>query len=251
MKTRVFLLVVFALTFAFGPRLFETSTAALAQKGGKTGNTYAAKLISPKAGEILLPGQQVRIEWEATLPRVEMTWCEQEIYLSMDGGKTNVARISPQLDPQIGFYNWTVSQTFTGKAVLDIHFGCEGYFNETPSVQLQSPFLIGSNDGAQGVEISSVSPTQAAPGDAVRVAWNSSVENVEYFELLVSYDRGAHFQTLAKTKESQFAWEVPAEFAGHATFQVVAHTVDGARVDSVVSAEPQLTVRARLERIRR
>jgi hypothetical protein len=247
MKTRALVATLFALTFAFAPRLFETSTAAPQQKGGgRINNTYAAKLISPKAGDVLVPGQQVRIEWESTLPRLNMTWCEQEIYLSLDGGKSNVARITPQLDPQIGYYTWTVPKTPSEKAVLDIHFGCEGYFNETASVQGQSAFVIVSDDKAQEVAINSVSPAQASPGDTVRVAWDSSVEEVKYFELLVSYDRGAHFQRLAKTKKLQFDWEVPDEFAGHATFLVVAHTVGGERVDSAVSAEPQLIVRARL-----
>ena len=68
---------------------------------------------------------------------------------------------------------------------------------------------------------------------------------MKYFELLVSYDRDAHFQRVTKTRELQCDWEVPGEFAGHATFKVVAYTVRGERLDSMVSAEPQLVVRAR------
>ena len=247
MKIRGLILTLIALTLAFAPRWFETSTAAPVQKsGGKIGNIYSARLISPSAGDVLLPGQVVKIEWESTLPRVELTWCEQEIYLSLDGGKNNVARLTPQLDPQIGYYYWTVPNTPTEKAVLDIHFGCEGYFTETPSVQSQSSFIISSKWGAQEVTISSVLPAQASPGDKVRVAWYSSVDKVKYFDLLVSYDRGAHFQKVTKTNEQQADWEVPDGFAGHATFQVVAHTAGGERVSSAISAEPQLVVRARM-----
>jgi len=247
MKTRGLLVTLFALTFIFASVLFVASTAAPQKKGGRTNEPYSARLISPRAGDVLMPGQQIRIEWESTLPRVDLTWCEQEIYLSLDGGKSNVARITPQLDPQTGYYNWTVPNTPSDKVVFDIHFGCEGYFNETPSVQFKSVFSIASDSKAQEVTISSITPAQASPGDTVRIAWDSSVQNVEYFELRVSYDRGAHFQTFAKTKNTQFDWEVPADYAGHATFQVVARTLDGGQVDSIVSAEPQLVVRGKLD----
>jgi len=249
MKARGLVVALCASILVFAPRLFDTSSAATQKKGadgGKTNQPYSARLISPKAGDVLVPGQQIRIEWESTLPRVDLSWCEQEVYLSLDGGKSNVARITPQLDPQTGYYNWVVPKTPSERVVLDIHFGCEGYFNETPSVQFQSEFAIANDEKAAEVTVKSVSPEKAAPGDTVRIAWDSSVQNVEYFELLISYDRGAHFNTFAKTKDVQFDWEVPNDFAGHATFQVVAHTFDGGQVESTVSADPQLLVRARL-----
>ncbi|MEP6601431.1 MAG: hypothetical protein ABJB49_06415 [Nitrospirota bacterium] len=182
------------------------------------------------------------------LPNVELTWCEVEVYLSLDGGKSNVVRLTPQLDPRIGYYNWTVPNMPSSAAVLDVHFGCEGYYPETPSVQTQSAFVIARSMGAaQEVAIKSVSAARVSPGDTVQVSWDSSVENVNYFELLVSYDRGAHFNKLAETKELQYTWAVPNDFAGHATFRVVAHTAAGGRVESAISAEPQVVVRTRAE----
>ena len=140
MKTRQFVLMVLALTFAFAPQTFRTSTAATARP------RYSARLISPAAGTVLQPGQVVRIEWESTVPRMDLSWCEVELYLSLDGGKTNFARITPQLDPRMKFYNWVVPNTPTNAAVLDIHFGCEANFPETASVQSQSVFVISAQN---------------------------------------------------------------------------------------------------------
>ena len=241
MKTRRFFVIPFAVALAFAPQLF-------AQHGDPGSRSYAAKLLSPKAGDVLVPGQQVTIRWESRLPDVDLTWCEAEIYLSLDGGRSNVMRITPQLDPRIGYYDWTVPNLPTNAAVLDIHFGCEGYFPERPSIQAQAAFVIGQGTGiVREIAINPVSAAEAFPGNTVQISWNSSVENVTSFELQISYDRGAHFHRLIETKELQFAWDVPNDFAGHATFRVVAHTAGGGHVDSAISAEPQVIVRARPE----
>lgn len=233
--------MLFAVALAFVPQL-------LAQHGVPGSREYSAKLISPKAGDVLYPGQHVTIQWESALPEVDLTWCEVEIYLSLDGGRTNAVRLTPQLDPRIGYYDWTVPNLPTTAAVLDIHFGCEGYFPESPSVQSQSVFAIGPSTGTiREVAINPVPAAETSPGNRVQVSWNSSVENVAYFELQISYDRGAHFHKLAETRELQSAWDVPDDFAGHATFRVVAHTAAGGRVESAINAEPQVIVRARLE----
>jgi hypothetical protein len=144
MKTRGFVVTLFAVAFAFAPQLLKTSTAAPdAQQG-----TYAAKLVSPQAGDVVFPGQKVRIVWEALLPKlpVDLSWCEAEIYLSLDGGKSFPVIITPiRLDPnyKILSFDWTVGNTPTAAAVLDIRFGCEQFYPETRSVQTTSSFVIG------------------------------------------------------------------------------------------------------------
>jgi hypothetical protein len=239
--------LVTALFILTSTLVLQSASTSLADDGAtRKVRAYSARLISPQPGAVLSPGQQVQIRWDATLPNVEMTWCEVELYLSLDGGQTFSTRLTPQLDPRIGYYNWTVPNTPSGAAVLDIRFGCEGYYPETASAQPQSTFVIArTNRVVPTVAIESVSTAQASPGDTVQVAWTSTVPNVDHFELQVSYDRGAHFSALAQTKEQQFAWGVPADFAGHATFRVIAHTISGGQVESTISAEPQAVVRAR------
>jgi hypothetical protein len=135
MKTQRFIITLFALTFVLAPQSFRTASAA-----GK-GPKYSAKLISPRAGEVLVPGQVVRIEWRSVLPDMDLSWCETEIRLSLDGG-TTFTWITGERDPREKYFDWTVPNTPTNAAVLDIHFGCLGYYPETESLQVHSAFVI-------------------------------------------------------------------------------------------------------------
>ena len=135
MKTQRFIIMLFALMFVFAPQLFRTATAA------GTGAKYSARLISPSAGEVLVPGQVVRIEWMSTLPDLDLSNCETEIRLSLDGGRT-FTWLTGERDPRVKYFDWTVPYTPTKAAVLDIHFGCLGYYPESASIQTQSAFVI-------------------------------------------------------------------------------------------------------------
>jgi hypothetical protein len=136
MKTQRFIITLFALTFAFAPQLFRTASAE------PRGPKYSAQLISPIAGEVLVPGQVVRVEWTSVLPKVvDLSWCETEIRLSLDGG-TTFTWITGERDPRVKYFDWTVPNTPTNAAVLDIHFGCLGYYPETESLQVRSAFVI-------------------------------------------------------------------------------------------------------------
>ncbi len=135
MKTQRLILAL-ALTFALAP---QSPTTAFAQR---TKDTYRAKLISPRAGQVLSPGQVVRIEWTADFPNVDLTMCETEILLSLDGGKTIYMFITSQRNPQVQHFDWTVPNAPTNAAVLDIRFGCLNLYPETSSLQVQSAFVI-------------------------------------------------------------------------------------------------------------
>jgi hypothetical protein len=136
MKTRRLILTLLALTFAFTPQSLTTVSAARKKE-------YGAKLISPKAGDVLIPGQVVRVEWTAAFPNVDLTMCEMELLLSLDGGRT-FTYITESRDPTVHHFNWTVPKTPTRAAVLDIRFGCLGIYAETSSLQVQSVFVISS-----------------------------------------------------------------------------------------------------------
>ena len=137
MKTRPLILTLLALTFALAPQSPRTAFAERKKQ-------YSAQLISPRAGEVLRPGQVVRVEWTAAFPNVDLSMCETEVLLSLDGGAT-FTFITSQRDPRVQYFDWTVPKTPTRAAVLDIHFGCLNIFAETPSRQLQSAFVISPN----------------------------------------------------------------------------------------------------------
>jgi hypothetical protein len=135
-KTPRLILAFLALIFALAPQLPGTAFAQA------TIDKYRAKLISPRAGQVLIPGQVVRIEWTASFPNVDLTMCETEILLSLDGGKTIYMFITSSRRPNVQYFDWTVPNTPTNAAVLDIRFGCLNIYPETASLQVQSSFVI-------------------------------------------------------------------------------------------------------------
>ena len=120
--------------------LFLVALSLLTEAVADTG--YSARLISPTAGQVLYPGQKVRVEWEARLPHIQAAGCEMELVLSLDGGTTFNTWITPPLDPKARYFYWTVPNTPTNAAVLDIRFGCEVFYHESRSAQTDSPFVI-------------------------------------------------------------------------------------------------------------
>src|SRR5436853_7287814 len=106
MKTQRLILTLVALTFVLAPQSPRTAFAQH-QK-----DKYSAKLISPRAGEVLMPGTVVRIEWTAAFPDVDLTMCETEILLSIDGGMT-FTFVTSQRDPTVQHFNCTVPRTPT------------------------------------------------------------------------------------------------------------------------------------------
>ena len=121
---------------------------ALVSTQANADNGYSARLITPTAGQVLYPGQKVRVEWRAVLPPINLTGCEMEVWLSLDGGKTFQSCITPILDPKAQFFYWTVPNMPTNAAVLDIRFGCEGWYPESYSPQPASTFVIAHTTGA-------------------------------------------------------------------------------------------------------
>jgi len=137
MKIQRFTFALLAFTFALA--LPSSGTAyAQAVKGN-----YSARLISPRPGEVLNPGQVVRVAWTADFPNVDLSMCETEVLLSLDGGKTVYMLLTEQRNPNMQYFDWTVPNTPTKTAVLDVRFGCLNLYPETSSVQLRSAFVIG------------------------------------------------------------------------------------------------------------
>jgi hypothetical protein len=138
MKLQLSILALGTLVFILA---LQSPGTALAQ-GDKS--KYEAKLISPRPGQVLQPGQVVRIQWKANFPNVDLSMCETEVLLSLDGGRTIYMMVTEQRNPSIQYFDWTVPNTPTNQAVLDIRFGCLNIYPETSSFQLRSPFVIGS-----------------------------------------------------------------------------------------------------------
>jgi hypothetical protein len=140
MKIHKYIETLFAVAFTFALLLVNPSTASSAPNGAQQG--YSATLISPTAGQVLYPGQKVRVEWKSQLPPINLGACEMEVWLSLDGGRTFSSWISPWMDPRAQFFYWTVPNTPTNQAVLDVRFGCEPGYPESYAPQPASTFVI-------------------------------------------------------------------------------------------------------------
>jgi hypothetical protein len=136
MKTQRLVLAFLTLTFALA---FQSPRSAFAHRGN---DNYKATLISPRAGEVLVPGQVVRVKWTADFPDVDVNMCETEVFLSLDGGKTLYLLLTEQRNPKLQYFDWIVPNLPTNAAVLDIRFGCLNLYPETSSLQVQSSFVI-------------------------------------------------------------------------------------------------------------
>ena len=141
MKLQRSILTLVALAFVLAP---QSPGTAFAQRDKPR---YRARLISPRPGQILKPGQVVRVQWTADFPDVDLAMCETEVLLSLDGGRTIYMLLTEQRNPRIQYFDWTVPNTPTNQAVLDIRFGCLNIYPETSSLQLRSPFVIKSAPG--------------------------------------------------------------------------------------------------------
>lgn len=133
MNARGLLAVIFAVALSAAPQLVNNASA---------GGTYSATLISPRVGQVLTPGQHIRVEWRSTLPNINLGACEREVWLSVDGGRTFTMWISPYLTPKSTYFDWTVPNMPTNAAVLDLRFGCEPGYPETYAPQPASTFVI-------------------------------------------------------------------------------------------------------------
>jgi hypothetical protein len=200
-------------------------------------------LVSPKAGDVLTPGDQITIAWEIDAPaNANFQGCEQEIYLSTDKGKSIAARLTPEFSYTMTSYTLTVPNLPTKKAVIVIGFGCEGatpYF-EVQYPQKQSVFRISPPPaGLEEVRLMSAGPVTGETGQVV-LSWKSSVRNLDHFEVQMSADRGARFQTIGLTSDKTYLWHIPEGVSGEASFRVIAHRTDGTSLESLVGPELKL-----------
>ena len=134
MKSRGFVLIMVAMAFAFAPA-----------KSNGQGN-YGVTLISPVRGQVLYAGQKIMVEWKHTLPNIPLPGCESEMWLSLDGGSRFPIWIT-FLAPTSTSFLWTVPNTPTNSAVLDIRFGCDVHYPESYSPQVASHFVIAKAGG--------------------------------------------------------------------------------------------------------
>ena len=221
--------------------LFIASGMILTQKQVEAQQVISTRMTLPSTGGTLRPGQKMSISWVVDLPKdLNTTWCEQEIFLvNRETGQEY--RLTRELGGAVRKFTVVIPNISTRDAVFDIRYGCQQgpYLFEAPNRQTQAVFKVSSSGAqVQAITIQSLSVSEIRVGDALTLNWESSVEDVKSFEVQVSYDGGAHFRTIGKTKETSIKWKAPADALGSAAiFQVIAKKKDGSKVPSLMTEE--------------
>jgi hypothetical protein len=203
-------------------------------------------LIHPSAGQTLRPGETVEIQWAVSVPKeLDCTWCEQEMYLSLDGGQTVSSRISRELGPDANRFTWIVPGTPSDNAVIVMHFGMESTQSfDIVRPQSASTFRILPPDaGYESIQLKPFSKDSAKAGKKIKIKWKSTVQSVASYEAYASFDWGANFQSVGTATRDSLKWTIPADFHGSIVFRIDARRTDGSTVSSVVNARPDIYVR--------
>lgn len=228
--------------------VFAANTNVTAKSGQR--NTPKIRMLTPQKGDVFHPGDRVMITWEYVKGNgapgpVDTTWCEQEIYLSIDGGRTLARQLTGTLDPSLRSFEWIVPDLPSEKAVLDIHFGCEadGYPTERPNVQLHAPFrILPADKNIEGITMDRI-PKQVHPGDSLTISWNSTVVDAGPYQVFVSYDRGGDFVELGATNATAFTWTIPSQYTGPLVFRISTKKNDGTTIESALDPKSATMVK--------
>lgn len=248
MLSKSLTVIVAALFVASG--VIATAPEVHAQRGS---SKPRIRQVLPRAGETVKAGDTILIKWEfiddrgVILTDDELRWCEQEIFLSLNGGLSNNRRISIRLDPSDRTQEWVVPNTPTTQAVLDFHYGCEadGLPHETPNVQKSFKFTIVAGDRKPKEIHMKAMPNEIFAGENLDVSWETDLDTGTEFELQVSYDRGGEYVSVGTTTKAGYSWPVPHDYAGSLTFRVVAKTADGQVIESPTLVSAHRTVKRR------
>jgi hypothetical protein len=214
---------------------------------GKNRQYPKVKLIAPQKGDTLVAGETVNISWLVDLPLdLDVAHCEQEIFLSLDGGKTLSKRITAELSALENRFEWIVPNTPSDQAVLVFHVGNDSGRNifERAYPKKSAMFRIAPPSAPMPeIIIDPISNHNVQPGEQIHISWQTNIENVDFFQVYLSYDQGGHFTLIGGNVKTAFDWTVPADFIGTLTFRIVANKYEGSyRVKSVTDAQPQFIV---------
>jgi hypothetical protein len=197
-------------------------------------------LLTPSAGVVLKAGSQVLVTWDMTLDRefIANEWAEME-YVLETGEGVNM-RITPQMTVDKRSFTWTVPNLNTTTARLVLQCGIEGEGEQYRFVQ-GGTFTIKAARTDPYILINSLRGNMN-PGQNLDISWTSNLPAGTPFDVMVSFNRGAHFHKAGTTTDTRFAFPVEADFAGAITVQIVGARPDGRKVQSLLTRDATVRV---------
>ncbi len=80
------------------------------------------------------------------------------------------------------------------------------------------------------------------PGEELEISWTSNLEGYSSYDVMVSYDRGAHFHKAGSTRDARYALHVDEDFTGSVIVQIVNRRADGSKVSSLLTREATVRI---------
>jgi hypothetical protein len=198
-------------------------------------------LITPRPGQAVAGGSRVTVAWNLEVDKTisENPWAEMELFLLDDNGLN--LRITPQLSVDAKTFEWTVPRVNSRSARIMLQVGIEGEGDFYNLTQVGS-FFIRSKAGAT-IMLNSLANNVKA-GENLDISWTTEMmDSSRGFDVMISYNRGAHYFKAGTTTENRFSLPIDEDFSGSVTVMIVGRGTDGSKVSSLIS--PDATVRIR------
>jgi len=200
-------------------------------------------LRSPSAGVRLMGGSRVTVEWDLIVDQaiVNNNWSEMELFLVTDAGV--FLRITPQLSVTTKTFEWTVPNIGARAARLVLQVGIEGEGDFYNLPQIGTFSIKPSSLQIADVIVNSMARTPKA-GEDMEITWTANnIDRSKGFDVMISYDRGAHFFKAGTTTESRFTLPIDEDFSGAVTVKIIGRSADGTKVASLLT--PDVTFRVK------
>lgn len=187
-------------------------------------------LNAPRAGQVFMAGQVIEVTFDVNLDKAFMDneWAEMEFYL--ETGEGVHVRLTPQMRLSAKSFTWTVPNINTRTAKLAVQMGIEGAGDQYRFAQSGTFRIIGSKSEST---ITLGALNEAVAGKNLNITWASDLPKGTNYDVLVSYDRGAHFTKAGSTTGTQFDLPIESDFAGSITVKISHTRADGSKIDSL------------------
>ena len=118
--------------------------------------------------------------------------------------------------------------------------GIEGDSEQYRFVQTGT-FKIKSSYKEPSITLNSMQE-KVKPGEELEISWTSNLEGYSNYDVMVSYDRGAHFHKAGSTTDARYALHVDEDFGGSVIVQIVDRRADGSKVSSLLTREATVRI---------
>jgi hypothetical protein len=161
-----------------------------------------------------------------------------EFVLETDEGVN--MRITPQMNVDKRSFTWTVPNINTTTARLVLQCGIEGEGEMFRFVQTGT-FTIRFLRSEAYILLNSLRGNMN-PGQNLDISWTSNLKGGTSYDVMISFDRGAHFHKAGTTTDTRFSYPVDADFAGAISVQIVGTRPDGRKVQSLLTRDASVRV---------